>query len=173
MAINLMTEHGLTAKGWKLAWMRGKSTMGLCCHGPREIRLSTYLVQHNTEESVRLVMLHEIAHALVGSGHGHDNVWHSKCLSIGGDGQRCVDEAVVAPKGVWVSRCPKGHESDQHRAPLKVRSCGKCVKGSFSPQHIVSWTKNGRRVPLGSMPSRYVREALYVRGKYTNLPAGF
>jgi predicted SprT family Zn-dependent metalloprotease len=32
---------------------------------------------------------HEIAHLLVGKGHGHGRVWRAICLAIGGDGRRC------------------------------------------------------------------------------------
>lgn len=157
MAINLMTDHGLYAQGWSFNWMRGKNTLGLCRHGSKEIQLSSYLVQLNDENAVRLVVLHEIAHALVGSGHGHDAVWQRKCLSIGGDGKRCADASVVTPKGAWVGRCAGGHETDQHRAPLRVKACGKCSR-TWKIENLYTWHHHGRKVPVTAMPSRYLAE---------------
>lgn len=56
------------------------------------VELSTKLVEINEEESVRLTILHEVAHALT-EGHGHDSVWKNKLLEIGGDGKRCYSSS--------------------------------------------------------------------------------
>ena len=69
-----MTRHGL--HGWAFRFNRCKQAMGLCVYHRRSIELSIYFVERdNPVEEIRDTILHEIAHALVGPGHGHDKVW--------------------------------------------------------------------------------------------------
>jgi predicted SprT family Zn-dependent metalloprotease len=46
--------------------------MGLCLYEPKAIELSLHFIERNAEDVIRDTLLHEIAHALVGPGHGHD-----------------------------------------------------------------------------------------------------
>jgi len=173
LTIRLMGEHDLIRKGWKFDWSRAKRTLGLCDYRRKTIYLSASYVANNDVSQVRLTILHEIAHAIVGSEHGHDYVWQAKCIEIGGDGKRCADsEELVMPKGAWIGVCPNGHEIDQHRAPLRVKSCTKCAVG-FKPEHIFRWKKNGFRVSITNMPVRYQREIVNMMVKYGDrIPAG-
>ena len=71
----------------------------LCRYGTRTIELSVFLVDRNGPEEVRDTILHEIAHALVGPGHGHDAVWKRQCIEIGARPVRCGDADM--PDGKW------------------------------------------------------------------------
>lgn len=166
LARQLMNEHGLV--GWSFGWNTRKKGCGLCIHTRREIQLSAHYVAMNPEDNVRDTILHEIAHALVGGNHGHDRVWRAKAISIGCSGERCADESTEMPEGSWQPVCHKGHESSTrfHRAPLRVRSCSKCSPRGFAPEHVMTWQKDGRKVPLGSMPKRYVTEVISMRERY-------
>lgn len=164
-AIALMKIHGLWDQGWRFGWMNAKKINGMCYGARKQIKLSTVFVDGNGEDRVGLTMLHEIAHALVGVVHGHDHVWQAKCLEIGGDGKRCgQSEAVVSY--AWHGTCPLcGKVTKQHRAPLRVKACGSCTR-VYKPEAILVWAQYGRRMPLGSMPVRYVREALSLKARY-------
>lgn len=76
-------------------------------------------------------ILHEVAHALVGPGHGHDEVWKATCLEVGARPERCYGEEVEMPKGRWRATCGGcGREHDRHRRPKRpagwhCRACGK------------------------------------------------
>jgi predicted SprT family Zn-dependent metalloprotease len=101
-----MREHGLTAQGWTFHWAKGKRTFGTCVHGRRQIRLSRHLVALNVELEVNDTILHEIAHALVGPGNGHNFIWKAKCREIGARAQRCfTDETVVSPPHKYETIC--------------------------------------------------------------------
>ena len=43
-------------------------------------------------------LLHEIAHALVGKAHGHDQVWQAKAVALGCSGRRCHDVQFTPPR---------------------------------------------------------------------------
>lgn len=97
----LMREHGLT--GWRFKFDAARKRGGLCSHSEKTISLSRYLAPAWGDAEVRDVILHEIAHALVGPGMGHGVVWQRKLLSIGGTGSRTHKNATVP--GRYVAVC--------------------------------------------------------------------
>lgn len=115
----LMEQHGLLVKGWKFEWSNKKRSYGTCNYGLRTISLSTYLTIACTKEQVINTILHEIAHALVGSGHNHDDVWRRKAIEIGCDGQRCgslEEEQRVKLKSKYLLKCEKcNHSIPRHK----------------------------------------------------------
>jgi predicted SprT family Zn-dependent metalloprotease len=121
-----MAWHGL--HGWTFAFNRRKRDMGLCRYAARAIELSVYLVERNGPDEVRDTVLHEIAHALVGPGHGHDAVWQRKCLEVGARPERCGQADM--PAGRWHAHCGGcGAAFHRHRRPRRLggwfcRACG-------------------------------------------------
>lgn len=147
LAIDLMGYHGLTARGWRFAWdNRSVKTAGWTRHAKLEISLSKKLLSLWTLEQARLVILHEIAHALT-PGHRHDSVWRQKCLEIGGNGERCWGsdgEASLPPK--YVGYCPNGHKHTRDRKPrgadMNRLGCAKCSP-IWSEKYLISWQRQG------------------------------
>lgn len=120
LALILMREYGLTARGWTFGWMRATKTLGRCYYQPQIIKLSQSFVDLNGEDKVEETIRHEIAHALVGPGHGHGDVWISMAYKVGCSDPkaRCTDHDLVMAKGRFVAQCPAcGHEFSRHRAP--------------------------------------------------------
>ena len=76
LALDLLALHNL--HDWSFAFNGRKQAMGLCVYHRRTIELSVYFVKRNTYEEILDTILHEIAHALVGPGHAHDDVWERK-----------------------------------------------------------------------------------------------
>ena len=133
LAHQLMTEYGLT--DWTFAFNSNKRRAGVCRYPfagrAGRIELSRQYVLRNPADEVRDTILHEIAHALVGPGHGHDDVWKAKCIEIGARPERCYDDTVVMPKGKWRATCGGcKKEFDRHRRPRRLTgwSCGRCGK---------------------------------------------
>jgi len=126
MALQLMVQHGL--HGWAFRFNRCKQAMGLCVYQRRTIELSIYFVERdNPVEEIRDTILHEIAHALVGRGHGHDKVWKRKCIEIGARPVRC--ENANMPEGKWQAWCGGcGKNFHRHRKPKRARGwfCRTC-----------------------------------------------
>ncbi len=113
-------------------------------------------------------ILHEIAHALVGPGHGHDSVWRTQALKIGCTGSRCVPEDAPKLEGNWIGVCPQGHQRSWHTRPERVGSCSRCGTGGFDPAHLITWT--WRDVTVRMHP-KYVAELVRLTDKHGGLPA--
>ena len=131
---------------WNFGFDRAVRRLGCTHYCDKRITLSSSFVSFNTWEEVRLTVLHEIAHALVGFAHHHDWVWKKKCLEIGGDGKRCAD---IRDRGIKVDTskysykaiCPVCHEEHfRVRKPRKLHSCGACSK-VFSKDRILVYEK--------------------------------
>lgn len=164
LALELMGEHGLLEKGWRFSFDNTHRRVAVCKYAPKLINFSKKW-QDMPLEKVRNTILHEVAHALVGPGHGHGLVWQRQAIAIGCDGKRCVSGTDdYAPKGAWVGTCPGCREQiDQTRAPLNVKACASCCRGRFNPQFVFQWTKNGAKAP---MPARFQENMKFIESKY-------
>jgi len=169
MATALVREHGLDA--WRVEFDSAKRRAGICRYDEQVIGLSAPMTRVYTRDHVRDTVLHEIAHALVGVEHGHDEVWRRMAVRLGSSGERCV-AATDSPElqGAWVGVCAAGHMRDRHRRPERVLSCGQCTP-EFSPDHLFEWTFRGRP---GLMHPNYVAEMMALRrgSALTVLPVG-
>ena len=123
LAIELMSDHGLLDHGWSFEYDNAKRRFGVCMYGSKVIGLSKLLVAANDETQVRDTILHEIAHALVGVGHGHDKVWKKMCVKIGAKPERCYsseDTNIIA--GKYRAVCGGcGKTFDRHKRVPKGR----------------------------------------------------
>ncbi len=126
LAFDLLARHGL--HDWSFAFNRRKTSVGMCFFHRKAIELSIYFVQRNGPELILDTILHEIAHALVGPGHGHDAVWKRMCLKVGAKPERLCHEAEM-PAGRWQARCGGcGMTHHKHRRPKRMKGwfCRKC-----------------------------------------------
>jgi predicted SprT family Zn-dependent metalloprotease len=135
VANELLARHGL--HDWTFAFNRRKSALGLCLYHLRTIELSVYLIRGSASEEILDTLLHEISHALVGPGHGHDAVWKRKCLEIGAKPVRCGEADM--PIGRWRANCGQcGKSFHRHRRPKKMR--GWYCQGCGPEKGNLTWT---------------------------------
>lgn len=171
LALNLMFEHGLIEQGWFYSWDRSKARNGLCNYTDKIISMSKYLAPVRTYDQNKNTILHEIAHVLVGAGHGHDAVWKAKAIEIGSDGERCgkIDAEAERPEHRWVGKCSVCDvQVGYHRAPNRVRTCPKCAPWGFDFKYVIDWFEFGEKRDHLSLPERYVGEYQQIQWSHSN-----
>ena len=151
IAADLMKMHGLTYDGWRFEFDNARRRAGVCKYRSKTIGISKYLLPHMSAAMVKDTILHEIAHALVGSHHGHDIVWQRQAMAIGCNGKRCYSpqrdlanyEETLAVQSKYTLTCPTcGRKTALQRQPKRDRSCGTCSGGTYNPRHKMIVTQN-------------------------------
>lgn len=124
-ALRLMGEHNLLSNGWIFQFDGAKRRAGLCDSTNKIISLSRAITHTGTDEGITNTILHEIAHALVGCQHGHNNIWRAKALSIGCSGKRTHNHK-TAPSKYSMLCLACGDKTPSYRKPKRNSSCAKC-----------------------------------------------
>jgi hypothetical protein len=138
LANNLMRRHNLA--GWHFKFNDNRRRLGVCRYYERSIELSTYHVASGNWGEITNTILHEIAHALVGAGHGHGIVWKRKAIEIGCNGERCGH--MDAPSKYLVE-CPScKHTIKRNRLSKRRFSCSHCSAGGrFDERFELVWKR--------------------------------
>lgn len=129
MGYDLLHKHSLF--DWTFVLDNSVTRAGLCNSARKCISVSKHLSSDMiTEVAVRNIILHEIAHALVGSFHQHDHVWKQKAMEIGCDGKRCHN--IVLSPAKYIIRCSCGQTMHyRHRLTKRtfnaIPSCNTCM----------------------------------------------
>lgn len=161
MMNNLLIEHGLMDQGWMFNFDRAKKRFGLCDYTHKTIFMSKYLTPGRTFAENYNTATHEIAHALVGHGHGHDAVWKAKAIEIGSSGERCssMENVAAKPEFRWFGVCDTcEYRVGLHRAPNIVRSCPNCSPFGADFNFRLSWHEFGVEKNVEEMPNRFQSE---------------
>lgn len=126
-ALRLLEEFNLSSR-YGFCYNHCKYTLGRChmAMGRRRgvISLSADFVTNNSYEIITDILLHEIAHALVGGRHGHDKVWQKKALELGATPDAKVDS--VLPPANYMAKCSSCLHRHYTYRKLKNRPCKKC-----------------------------------------------
>jgi predicted SprT family Zn-dependent metalloprotease len=127
MAHTLMADYDLDFSGWTFAFDNAKRRCGQTRFSTQRITLSRYYVNLNGESEVRDTILHEIAHAIAGPGHGHGARWRTIARNVGATPKRCAENAVM-PEGKWRGSCSCGaaSEATRHRITKGTYFCRIC-----------------------------------------------
>lgn len=129
---------------WNFRFDSSVSRCGCCTYSLQLIALSEGYVQCNSWNEVKDTVLHEIAHALTGPGHGHDKVWKERCREIGANPCRVASKTIAMPPKQYVAICKNcGHSYYRCRIPRKKSySCGKCSKGRYNSDYHLDFEIN-------------------------------
>ena len=149
IAHDLMQTHMpiLVDIGWTFRFDNAKVRFGLCNYRRKIISMSRNIASINDEKHVRLTILHEIAHALVGSGNGHNAKWRAMARKLGHSGSRTYHQSVTVPTKEWMITCPKCKFADTRtRRMRKALACRWCCDtyngGKFSREYLLVWERN-------------------------------
>lgn len=139
LANEKLAEHGLILQGWKFEFDHAVRRYGSCSHKKKCITLSEPLTLLNDYADINDTVLHEIAHALVGSGHGHDAVWKDKCVELGCRPIRCGDGEVTPAK--YQATCVCGKTYSRINRVKRGRKLYCLCQNKKSPKKYLVYTK--------------------------------
>ena len=113
---------------WSYEFDRARNRLGQCDYGRRMLSFSRPYVEANEVEIMQNTVLHEIAHALVGAGEGHNEIWEAKAIYVGAKPERCnSDPRIIKPIGPYVFNCKCGshyfHKLGMYGRELKCKKC--------------------------------------------------
>lgn len=137
LAVNKLKEYGLWQKGWRFQWDRAKRRAGCCKHSKKLITVSYNLFDAMPISENIDTLLHEIAHALAGSGHGHNRVWQQWAMKVGAKPERCYNSKLVDKSKIdykYTAICPNGHKRYFNRLGRQWKNgktCGTCRPGVY------------------------------------------
>lgn len=69
--------------GWTFKLNRARTYYGICHLAHNRIELSKYFIEIESDRNIKVVLLHEIAHALTPEDGGHGKKWKEKCVELG------------------------------------------------------------------------------------------
>ena len=139
-ALEEMDKWGLTEQGWSFVWdIKAVRRYGQCRYSKKEIGVTKKLANINTIEESKDVVLHEVAHAMTGRGHGHDNVWKRWCRKVGATPERCYRSEInggtvktLKGKYVLVNKNTGEIYKTYYRKPKKMDWSGRWISGKKS-----------------------------------------
>ena len=135
----LLAEHqanGALGRQWRFGFDLSPARAGVCRYQEQRIDLSVSYCLKATRAEIEDTVLHEIAHAIVGPRHNHDQVWKAKAQEIGCVGERCHRVQHSIPK--WVGECGCGQQwfrQQLQRRVMRNRACPKC-------RGVITWRRN-------------------------------
>lgn len=143
LANELMHQYNLVEKGWQFYFNDNRSRLGVCKEYNKSIELSIWHVNNSPFESVKNTLLHEIAHAIVGCRHQHNNVWRRKAIEIGCTGERC---GYMNAPYKYTAVCRNCDYSIQVNRASTRSACGRCCNkfnnGRFSSEYTFIFNRN-------------------------------
>ena len=125
---------------WSFGFDYAKRRFGLCNYTEKKISLSKYLVLHHSDDEIKQVLLHEIAHAMSGKRAGHSKRWLATAISIGYRNEKLDGAQIANETAKFRGVCPNGHEHFRFRKPTRLLSCAKC-SSTFSRRFLISWSE--------------------------------
>lgn len=138
-AVALIDAH-LGPGTWSFDLDNAKTRAGQCDFGRRRITVSRYIALRSTDDEVRQILLHEIAHALAGARAGHGPAWRRAASELGYVGSRLHDGPIASELAPWVGTCPAGHEHFRYRTPNRPMACARCSR-RYDPRHAITWQR--------------------------------
>jgi hypothetical protein len=175
LAKDELAKYDLKDWGVRLTTDPYAGFLGLCMHRDKVIILSAHHIDMHSDAELINTIRHEVAHAIVGANHGHDDIWAQKAKDIGCDNtlpcshldlpERVIDAIrsgqmveITVEEETHVIRKPKFTIT---RLQDKCPDCGKVAKELFA---IDTVDKEGNQVKLITLECFHILKKVIPRG---------
>jgi predicted SprT family Zn-dependent metalloprotease len=144
LAFDLLALHGLRLP---IRWSTAKRQLGAIKFKNKvavELVLSKVFIAANEEAAVKDLILHEIAHALVGCENEHNHVWKAKCREIGARPEqyaKLADSNVLPTHQVKCTQCECVYKNlfAASRKDYSQYLCGRCPNNGGTIKCVPFW----------------------------------
>lgn len=104
-----------------------KKNAAICYDQPLEIQMSRFFINSpsTTKEKIDDVILHELAHAIVGPGAGHSAEWKECAKQLGCTSDVCVGPFLKKKDYNYVLKCPMGCDIRKLKVKKTLNICSK------------------------------------------------
>lgn len=145
-----LKRHRLYEQGWRTNFTKVDRFIALCDHNSKRIVISIPHLNARSESELMDTIKHELAHAIVGYGHGHDEVWKQKALELG-----CND-----PKPCGVSNVDAGRALNPAEVlpEKKIKALTATCPACFKPFITLHQAKLGDSIWLKGECGHFVRK---------------
>lgn len=117
--------------GWRTNFAKSIKYLACCEHQTKRIIFSLQFLEASSEIEIINTTKHEIAHALVGPYHAHDEVWQKKAIELGIEPKVCGNISVDSSRSISVV---------EQREKIKIgqlqKICPKCGEIAIETSHI-------------------------------------
>ncbi len=144
--VTLMRKHmdnnGL--QDWEIGFKNSKKILATCYHSKRQIKMSKPFYEINDCKRVTKTVLHEIGHAILGSGHGHGEMWKRTCRKIGLDNPSKFADTkdIIKPPPKYTGKCECGKQNFRvERKRKRNGHCALCIGE-------ISWVETKTGTPI-------------------------
>lgn len=170
-----LIKHNL--KDWKVRLNQDINNpyLGLCDHGSKSIILNAHHCDIHGEAEVINTIRHEIAHALVGRGHAHNETWQNMAKAIGCDNTLpCshlnipdhIIDAIRSGDNVEVIVEEETHviRKISHKTSKIIELCPDCNKPAIELFAIETLDKDGNTCKLITLKCFHIIKKIIPRG---------
>jgi hypothetical protein len=98
--LNLLKKHKVKGK-WSVCFKKLITNHGSCDEANK---LITYDQRYIPNRIMQNIIIHEVAHAIVGNKENHNAKWKAKCIELGGTGKLYEFDSKTYKKVEWKIR---------------------------------------------------------------------
>ena len=140
-----LDQYDLRDKGWSVTILPSimrrmkKNILGYCSFNRKEIVISLDYLLANDNYELEQTVLHEIAHALVGQPHRHNNrVFKDRCNDVGLQPHKNINNPFPTRQAKeYTGTCPVCGTEYNYNRRMRI-SCGKCSK-VYDDKYKIIW----------------------------------
>jgi hypothetical protein len=170
-----LDKHELKNWGVRISNDPNQSYLGICVHKDKVIILNAFHIDIHPDAEVTNTILHELAHAIVGPGHGHDDTWVNMAHEVGCDNTlpcshlSLPEHVIDAIRSGQMVEMTVEEETQVIRRPKytvtrlqdKCPECGKVAKELFSYESV---SRDGISVRMITLECFHIVKKVIPRG---------